>query len=38
VDKRLKLYYGDGYGLSVFSRPGEGTEVTAVMRRTLAPA
>ena len=38
VDKRLKLYYGEGYGLSVNSRPGEGTEVTIVMRRTLPSA
>ena len=38
VDKRLKLYYGDHYGLSVSSRPGEGTTVAIKARRTLPPA
>lgn len=28
VDERIKLNYGEGYGLKIFSRPGEGTVVT----------
>ena len=35
VDKRLKLYCGENYGLSVRSNPGEGTEVTIMTRRIL---
>jgi two-component system sensor histidine kinase YesM len=28
VDQRIKLYFGDRYGVSIFSRPGIGTTVT----------
>ena len=28
TNKRLKLLYGEGYGLSIDSKPGEGTTVT----------
>lgn len=35
VDTRLKLYYGEDYGLTVVSRMGGGTSVTILMRRTL---
>lgn len=27
VDKIIRLYYGEGYGIEVFSRPGEGCRV-----------
>ena len=27
VDERIKLEYGEGYGLQVFSQPGKGTKV-----------
>jgi two-component system, sensor histidine kinase YesM len=27
VNERMKLHYGDAYGVRIFSRPGEGTEV-----------
>ncbi len=33
VHKRLRLYYGDSYGLSIESIPGSGTSVTAKLRR-----
>jgi len=35
VDKRVRLYYGEGYGLSLISYPGEGTEVMIKIRRIL---
>jgi two-component system sensor histidine kinase YesM len=28
VDERLKLYYGDGYGLTIESTLGKGTKVS----------
>lgn len=28
VDKRIKLYYGDEYGVSINSTLGQGTNVT----------
>lgn len=28
VNERIKLYYGDAYGISICSEPGRGTEVT----------
>ncbi len=31
VDQRLKLYYGDSYGASLFSKPGIGTVVSVVI-------
>lgn len=31
VDERIRLYYGDGYGIRVHSKPGEGSEVTVVI-------
>lgn len=31
VDERLKLYYGQNYGIAINSRPGHGTEVTIVI-------
>jgi len=38
VDRRIKMYYGAGYGLSVSSVKGEGTCVRAVLpARTSAP-
>lgn len=33
VQKRLLLYYGQGYGLSYSSTPGEGTVVTVKIPR-----
>ena len=33
VQKRLQLYYGQGYGLSYASTPGEGTVVTVKIPR-----
>ena len=27
IDRRLRLLYGDGYGVSVYSTPGQGTDV-----------
>lgn len=35
VDDRLRLYYGHGYGVSIKSQQGEGTEVTLVARTTV---
>ncbi len=35
VHKRLKLYYGPTYGVSIASAPGEGTRVTLTLPRTL---
>lgn len=35
VHKRLKLYYGPTYGVSIASTPGEGTRVTLTLPRTL---
>ncbi|RIX60200.1 sensor histidine kinase [Paenibacillus nanensis] len=32
VNERIKLYAGDGYGLSVSSEPGAGTEVTVRLK------
>ena len=38
VDRRIKMYYGAGYGLSISSVLGEGTSVKAVLpARTSAP-
>lgn len=38
VDRRIKMYYGAGYGLSISSVIGEGTSVKAVLpARTSAP-
>nr|WP_239565904.1 sensor histidine kinase [Paenibacillus sacheonensis] len=31
VDERLKLYYGQPYGITLHSRPGEGTTVTIII-------
>ena len=36
IDERLKLYYGDGYGLKITSSPGHGTSVR-VRLKTAAP-
>lgn len=33
VDQRLKLTYGDDYGLTIESAPGKGTEVTVRVKR-----
>lgn len=30
VDQRIKLFYGDRYGITIFSRPGVGTVITIV--------
>ena len=27
VNERIRLYFGEGYGLSIFSEPDEGTTV-----------
>jgi two-component system sensor histidine kinase YesM len=35
VHKRLKLYCGPAYGLSIASAPGKGTRVTLTLPRTL---
>ena len=38
VDRRIKMHYGAGYGLSISSVKGEGTCVRAVLpARTSAP-
>ena len=37
VEQRLKLYYGEGYGLSFDSLPGRGTEVTVRIPRSAFP-
>ena len=34
VNERLKLNYGDGYGLRIISEEGKGTEVILVMPAT----
>ncbi|AEI40680.1 cache domain-containing sensor histidine kinase [Paenibacillus mucilaginosus] len=34
VNERLKLYYGEAYGLEVYSTEGEGTEVHVRLHRT----
>ncbi len=31
VHRRIQLYYGEKYGLSIKSRPGRGTEVTVII-------
>ena len=28
IDSRIRLYYGDSYGLSIDSSPGHGTSIT----------
>jgi len=32
VNRRIRLYYGEGYGISVWSKTGEGTVVTVRIR------
>lgn len=32
VNRRIRLYYGDDYGISVWSNPGQGTKVTIRIR------
>lgn len=38
VHDRLKLQYGDGYGLRIFSKPGEGTTVQLTLPEKKAEA
>ena len=33
VNKRVKMYFGDEYGLFVHSTPGEGTEMRVILPR-----
>ena len=35
VDERIRLEYGEGYGLSVFSQPGSGTKVTVRIQKRI---
>jgi two-component system sensor histidine kinase YesM len=35
VNERIRLEYGDGYGLSVKSVVGEGTTVTVKIKKSL---
>lgn len=35
VDKRLQLYYGQGYGVTITSQLGQGTQVILLMARVL---
>jgi len=35
IDKRIKLYYGDGYGVDVKSELGNGTVVTVTLPREV---
>lgn len=35
VDRRIKLYCGDGYGVTIHSEPGGGTEVILKMKQSL---
>lgn len=37
VDKRIKLYYGQEYGLQIESREGEGTRIIIMLPREKAP-
>ncbi len=36
VHQRIKLYYGNEYGLEIYSRPGKGTKVTLKLPATMA--
>ena len=31
IDRRLRLLYGDGYGVNVYSTPGQGTDVEILL-------
>lgn len=35
VDERIKLYFGDEYGLKITSEPGKGTEITIIMPKNV---
>lgn len=35
VDERIRLEYGDGYGLKIFSQPGKGTRVVIRIARRI---
>ena len=35
VHKRLVMYYGEGFGIQIFSKPGQGTEVMLKMKVQL---
>jgi two-component system sensor histidine kinase YesM len=36
VHERIQLYFGDGYGVRLFSRPGQGTSVTLNLPKLTA--
>ncbi len=38
VNNRIRLYYGEGYGLQIESRPGEGTKVLVRIPKREGPA
>lgn len=38
IDRRLRLLYGDGYGVNVYSTPGQGTDVELLIRADSQPA
>jgi two-component system sensor histidine kinase YesM len=35
VNERIRLFYGEGYGIGIASEPGAGTEVTVTLPRRL---
>ena len=37
IDRRLRLLYGDGYGVNVYSTPGQGTDVELLIRADSQP-
>ena len=35
IDRRLRLLYGDGYGVNVYSTPGQGTDVEILLPASI---